>query len=205
MRNGLREFMNLGMESAEDGNKEQELEYTFYGHVADMEELYKKAFRHERQEQWLVPIETKVEGKLRIRKVDDTKFLACTKIKRKGKKGQEEVEIEISEDMYNHLREMGKGGTIKTRYFFKIEDKHDMVWEIDVFKGQDGKDHAWVKIDLEVPDEGIEIPAWPIDFQHVITHQSKEQTEEEQSFIEKLWVEEWAELDQFSDLDPVSQ
>lgn len=191
----LREHLAIGKESFEDGNKSIELEYTFYGKLSNPQELEEKAYEKETMEQWDVPLDTDVPGKLRIRRVGDGRYLQCTKIKREGQKGQEEVELEITEDMYYHLREMGVNGRIKTRYYFKVEGRHDMIWEIDVFKNQSGEDSIWVKVDLEVPNEETEIPPLPVTFNEFIAKQGHQLDEEEKVFIAKLWSREWVELE----------
>jgi hypothetical protein len=166
----------ISMASHEDGQKARELEYTFYGKLADPTQL-QRAYEVEKQEQWLIPIDSDVDGKLRIRAVEG-RYLICTKIRREGVKGVEEVEMEITEDLFNHLKEMGTGGNIKKRYYFKIEGNHDMVWEIDQFPAVGGGWSSWVKIDLEVPRVDAAIPEWPVDFAELITNQPSQQTQE---------------------------
>lgn len=176
-----------------DGKLAKEIEYTFYGKVADMQQL-SRAVSKEEHEQWLIPVDTDLDSKLRIRCINNMRWIACTKVKREGMVGWEEVECDISQDMYNHLREMGVGGMKKTRYIFKIEGTTN-VWEMDVFKDSFGHDHPWVKLDLEVSKEGEEIPGLPVDFAEFIAAQPQQQSDHEKNFIEKLWKAEWTSLD----------
>lgn len=186
----------LAFESAEDGRRAKEMEYTFYGKLADPSQLEERSYEKEVQEQWLVPIETSVNGKLRIRKVNDgERYLICTKIQRDGQFGQEEVEAEITADLYNHLREMGVGGFKKTRYFFKIEGRFDMIWEVDVFMTETGADSLWVKLDLEVPKPDTEVPPFPVELIEAVVGQGDDMTDEERSVVSELWEREWAEID----------
>lgn len=180
-------------ESHEDGIKAQEIEYTFYAKISDMSAL-KDAYEIEEQEQWLVPIDTDVKGKMRIRRVGDGRFLQCTKIKRPGQEGSEEVEQEITEDMFHHLREMGEGGYKKYRHYFKVPAS-DLVWEVDVFLAPSGEKHSWVKIDLEVPNLDTKVPDLPFEVDEIITHQGNDLTYEERQFINNLWNKEWVSLD----------
>lgn len=183
----------LSMESDVTGIKEQELEYTFYGQVKSIEDLKERCIRSETHEQWLV-FETDDGGKVRIRAIDGQRFVLTTKYKKEGYKGCEEVECDISKDMFIHLKKMGSGGMMKKRYFFKIEDS-DLIWEVDVFKNARGEDHDWVKLDLEVESELDELPKLPVEFINIISHQSKDYTPEEQHRVSKLWSEEWVSLD----------
>lgn len=189
---------NMGLEDiAPDttGARNRELEYTFYGQVKDLKQLEANSFKKEKQEQWLVPIETDKKGKMRIRRIDDKRCIATTKFKRSGMKGSEEVEQDIPNEMFEHLKEMGTGGYIKTRYFIKAEESN-LIWEIDVFKNSLGQDHDWVKVDLEVPTEETPIPKQlPVEFLQFITHQPNEQTAEERAQIDTLWSKEWVSMD----------
>lgn len=187
--------LKTSMESDASGKRNRELEYTFYGKVADLKDLYNDGIKHEQYEQWNLTLPEDAVGKLRIRSINDgEQYILTSKIKRDGQKGCEEVESRISRDMFEHLRESATGGYKKNRYFFPVEGT-ELVWEIDVFKNTLGEDHDWVKLDLEVPEEGTEIPKLPITFAEFITHQTPDQTTEECAQIEKLWGSDWVKLD----------
>lgn len=195
MKRSIRSKIGLAMEGiGPDGVKKVELEYTFYGKVKDLKDL-SKAQLIEKQEQWLLPVENNVNGKARIRLIDNTRAILTTKLKPEGMLGCEEVECAISTDMFQHLKKMAIGGYQKTRYIFDIPDSDGLVWEIDVFKNSLGEDHDWVKIDLEVTDPNTKLPDLPIPFLEVITHQSKEQTDDEKVTIAGLWEKEWVSMD----------
>ncbi len=186
---------SLGMEAVwPTGIRHIELEYTFYGKLKNILDLDKYAIRKEVYEQWLVPVETDINGKARIREVDGSKWILTTKIRRANIRGSEEVECFISKDMYLALKEMGTGGYKKIRYFFAVPNS-DLVWEIDAFYTRQGNLSDWVKIDLEVPDPGTRIPAVPIPFTAIISHQPKEYTGEERRTVNHLWDELWVSLD----------
>lgn len=176
------------------GIRTRELEYTFYGQVCNLGDLEKNSFKKEDQEQWLVPIDTPIKGKARIRMIDGKTYVLTTKIRRTAIKGSEEVECIISQDMYNSLKEMGTGGYRKTRYIFQVPNS-TLVWEIDVFKNALGEDCDWVKIDLEVPDESTPIPELPLPFIQVITHQPKDYDATEKGIVDNLWDNVWVSMD----------
>lgn len=185
--------MMVNLESI-PGAKVRELEYTFYGRIHSLDELYRVATHNEKQEQWAVPIETDLPGKARIRAINGTRFILTTKFRYEGMLGCEEVECDISQDMFIHLKKMGKGGYLKHRFVVPVPGS-ELKWEIDVFLDGMGKPHPWVKVDLEVPNESTAIPKLPIAFDEFITHQSKEHTPDEQTLVSNLWGKEWAQLD----------
>lgn len=193
MRHNLDLGQFLSQEGMADGKRHIELEYTFYGKMADPTQL-ERAVHKEEHEQWNLPVDSANGGKIRIRAINDMRFILTTKIKRDGQLGQEEVEVDISRDMFNAMREMAIGGMKKTRYVFKIEGS-DKVWEIDVYKDSLGKDHPWVKIDLEIEKPSDRVPDRPVNFTELIVHQPSQQTDAEKAFIDKLWGQEWVSLD----------
>lgn len=206
-REFLRRQLAVSLESDENGQREQELEYTFYGKLANPDEL-NNAYAARRIEQWDVPLLSE-EGKLRIRMVSEgaqafdkrpRRYLMCTKIDRQGRDGEEEVEAEITQHQFEHMRELGDNGRTKTRYYFQVEDQAHLVWEIDVFKTQQGEDSLWVKVDLEVEEPLTEIPPWPVTFTEIITNQKDEQDDDEKATISQLWDDEWMRIDNTADL-----
>lgn len=184
----------ISQEDQVDGVRRRELEYTFYGQVKSLEDLKNNAFRKEEHEQWLIPLNTQLKVKARIRSIDGVRYILTSKTKIQGQLGSQEVECDISEDMFNSLKTVGTGGYKKTRYFFKVPGTK-LIWEIDVFKNIAGQDHDWVKLDLEVPDENTQIPKLPVEFLTTISHQPKEYTPEEKSTVDNLWNNEWVAMD----------
>jgi CYTH domain-containing protein len=187
-------FTGQGLEGQIDGKKAQELEYTFYGCVADPTQ-FQRAVHKETHEQWRLNVETDKAVRLRIRCINGMRWVLTTKVQREGTPGWEEVECDISVDMFNHLKEVATDGYMKTRYNFKIQGS-DNIWEVDVFKDSTGKDHPWVKIDLEVHSGSDAIPPLPMDFNDdMIVHQGDDLTEQERSFMKDLWSKHWQGLD----------
>lgn len=194
MSKGLRSMLNVGAEGAIDGNVHKEIEFTFYGRLKDPSQL-EKAVHIEEHEQWRVPFKIEVPGlRQRIRMIDGRRWVLSTKQERDSAIGWDEIECDISKDMFNTLRLAGTHGYKKTRYVFPVPGT-DKIWEIDVFPTRGGDKSLWVKIDLEVNDPNAPIPAFPLDFLEMITNQDVQQTQEEKAFLDKLWNLEWARLD----------
>lgn len=186
----------VSTEAMVDGKRRREMEYTFYGKMADMSQLG-RAIHKEEHEQWALDIDTDHEIKVRIRAVNDMRWILTTKVKYAGQIGCEETECDISKDMFEQLKLVSKGGVKKTRYVFKIEGQQK-VWELDVFKDNNGQNHPWVKLDLEVKDPADrDFPKLPVSFVKgdFISRQSNDLNDEEKRKIKSLWGSEWAMLD----------
>lgn len=196
-QSNLLEDNDVSIEGQVDGKARKELEYTFYGKVADLSQLG-RAIHKEVHEQWSLKLDTDKEARVRIRAINNMRWIMTTKYKYEGVLGWEEVECDISKDMFEHLKKVSERGYFKTRYNFRVEGS-DLLWELDVFKDINGQDHPWVKLDLEVSEEiKGKFPKLPVDFVkgEFIAHQNKEQTEQESGFIKNLWKKEWVSLDE---------
>lgn len=188
-------YGETSLESLLSGNVEREIEYTMYVHLDNLEELKRKAVRTERHEQWTVPLVKKdnVDGKVRIRLIDNTRPTMCTKIKRDQQIGCEEVEIDITMDMFNSLREMSVDGYIKTRYTVPSNIR-DLWWEVDVFFCNGGAPSPWVKVDLEVKSLNDPIPVFPLSHTRVI-YADEDLTFSDRKKVSELWDSEWQKMD----------
>lgn len=187
--------MNVSLESLISGNVEREIEFTMYVQLDDLNELKRRAIRTEKHEQWNIPIEKKedFDGKMRIRLIDGTRPTMCTKIKRKGTVGCDEVEMDVSMDMFNSLREMAVNGYIKTRYTIPSNIR-ELMWEVDVFLSNGGDEHPWVKVDLEVKSLNDPIPMFPLSHSRVI-YADEENTYSDRAKMKDLWEREWQKMD----------
>ena len=174
----FRGLIAMGLEAAPvDGKQRTEIEYVFYGRMKDPGQLA-QAVQKEVMEQWLLPLENAVNGrKLRMRSIDNRRFILTAKEKRTDTVGCFEVECDISKDMFNLLKKMAIGGQKKTRYCFPAEGG-SLTWEIDVYQNIQGDDSPWVKID----------------FDEMITNQPGQYSQDEAAFIDQLWKKEWVEL-----------
>lgn len=188
-------YGEASLESLMSGNKEREIEFTMYVHLDNLDELKKKAIRTERHEQWKMPLVPKddVDGKMRIRLIDNTRPTMCTKIKRTGQIGAEEVEMDISMDLFNSMREMAVDGYIKTRYTIPSNIR-ELVWEVDVFMLNGGAPSPWVKVDLEVKSLNDPIPVFPLSHTRVI-YADEELSFSDRKKVNDLWDNEWQKMD----------
>lgn len=188
----------LGLESAPaDGQKRKELEYVFYGQIVNFDEL-SKADSVEHQEQWEIRNQNPdapFEGNIRVRKSwmqDDeakVRYVLCAKTFLKEGKGRDEVEIEVTADMFEQFKRLATGGMVKTRYNIPVlgPNGEQLMWEVDVYRDADDKVVPWCKIDLEVPARLESIPEFPIQLEDgVITNQYDARTPEEKAKVDEL-------------------
>lgn len=171
----------------------QELEFTFYAELKSLEELDKLAVVIEKHEQYELKIESPINGRARLRLVNDRRHTMTTKIQRSGMRGWEEVNSDISKPLFLHLKEMARPGYIKNRHVIPIPDSN-LKWEVDVFYNHDGGFSKWVKIDLEVDDLDQPLPITPFEINKFIYADKQEPTAEEQRIVKWLWEEEWVKL-----------
>lgn len=169
-----------------DGQARVERELVFYGKMVDVEQLG-KADSFETQEQWEMRVEPGSKGRYggcaRVRKINGDKYILTTKTFLHGDDGCQEVEIEVSKDMFEQYKRLATSGMVKTRYFFKIDDQH--TWEVDCYAKDDGTFEPWVKIDLELSGD-IEVPNFPIELTNVVYGQPGKRTPEENKLLDLL-------------------
>ena len=189
----------VGLESQPaDGQKRKELEYVFYGKIVNFDEL-SKAKTVEHQEQWEIRNQdpnAPFEGNIRVRKSwteherGIVRFVLCAKTFQKEGKGRDEVEIEVSRDMFEQFKRLATGGMQKTRYCFPFEHEgHALMWEVDVYQDDNNAVVEWCKVDLEVPERLETIPEFPIQLTETITSQYDARTPEEKAKVDQLMKE----------------
>lgn len=185
---------NVSMESLIEGIAEREVEYTLYVRLDDIEELKKKAIRSERHEQWSIPTgKPDCTVKERIRLIDNIRPTQAVKTKDPTKVGVEEVEDDITMDMFVAKRRMAVDGYFKTRYFITTSIR-GLIWEVDVFYTNGGDLCPWVKVDLEVKSLNDPIPLFPLAHNRVI-YADDELSFTDRTQVKKLWEEEWQKID----------
>ncbi len=191
----LRGFL-ASLEAVADGQTRVEKEIVTYGKIVDFDEL-KKADRKEKQEQWelRIPVKDNVyAGCIRIRCIDDEKYILTTKTFKPDKGDLQETEIELDKEqgasMMEEFKKLSTGGMIKTRYFFNVPDS-ELVYEVDVYYDENGEPKTWCKIDLEVTDMRIKRPALPIEIKEAREIPAKNRSEEDQKFLERLMDKEF--------------
>lgn len=177
------------------GIPQQEVEFTFYARLKDVSQLDRLAVDKEKHEQWKIDIDTpdNVDGGARLRLVDDRRYTMTTKIKRSGSQGMEEVNADIPEALWKHLRELADTGYFKTRYTFPIPGTQ-LKWEVDVFYTNNGALSEWVKVDLEVANLDQPIPETPFDVEEFICANDEQLPVEDEKLIDRLWSEEWSQI-----------
>lgn len=183
----------LGLEGAVDGKVHPELEMTLYVKIKDLASL-EEAHEIEKHEQW--GLNCTAEGaKVRIRAINDRAFILTSKTKIVNSAASNEVEQDISKDMFVSLRQFGREGYFKTRYSFRVPGTK-YKWEVDVFKNNGGTDSQWVKIDFEMDDPEMEIPHLPFAVEEgtLIIAEDPEITMEQKNQIRYLWDKEWQKI-----------
>ena len=166
--------LTVGVEEMVEGKVVTETEIILYGRLTDTEQL-KTAASCEQQEQWSILLKGDENGKgkgsvrARMVKVDgeEAKYIQTIKVKR-DQHSSLEVEMEITKDVFEMIKFLSEAGMVKDRYRFPIEGS-DKVWEVDVFKKDDGSYQEWVKIDLETDTPEAPLPDLPIEFAELIT------------------------------------
>ncbi len=185
---------NVSMESLIEGIAEREIEYCLYVRLDDIEELKKKAVKSERHEQWSIPTgKPDCDTRERIRLIDGIRPTQAVKTKDKSKVGVEEVEDDITMDMFIAKRRMAVDGYFKTRYFLPTSIR-GLIWEVDVFYTNGGDLSPWVKVDLEVKSLNDPIPLFPLAHNRVI-YADDELSFTDRTQVSKLWDEEWQKID----------
>lgn len=184
----------ISEESLVSGKLEREIEYTIYVELEDISELKKFSVSVEKHEQWNIPLaKENIDGKFRIRLINDSRPTMTTKIKDKNSDGCEEINSDISMPAFLHFKKLACDGYVKYRHLIP-SNIPELAWEIDVFKNQLGNDHSWVKVDLEVKNLSDPIPVFPLKFTKVINGDGDLSHTEKQT-IKRLWEKEWSRLD----------
>lgn len=181
-----------------NGKLNQEIEITVYARLPDLA-ILEKAPTKEEHEQWQLPFEIKGAVKARLRMIDNRRYTMTTKAKRPGVTGVEEVNFDIPEAAFKHLKETATNGYKKTRYNFPIPGT-DRKWEVDVFMDKSGSPHNWVKIDIELKSKDDEIPLIDTDLgaTEFIIENHPRTTKEEEAKIRSLWENEWQQINKVS-------
>ncbi len=201
----LAQAFTSAMESAPaDGTARIEREFTYFGRVPDMEvftQELSKAATKQYQVQWSIRKEPCAErqyaGELRVRMCQDDadkdgniSYVFTSKTFAEKDNGKKEVEIEVSEDMFDQFTKLADAGMIKTRYTFPRED--GTVWEVDVYKDKAGQVIDWIKIDLEVSDDREAPTDFPVTVREVINGDWRKRTDVEKAkatdLLKRLFV-----------------
>lgn len=201
MRKTLNDIV-LSFEAQQNTTTAYEREYVFHAKLHDRDVL-NNATDIEEQEQWSVKIPktdtTPIEGSVRVRKVTKngkTDYTLTTKTPAtvdgtgvghiKLTQAFVETSVEVNKEMFEQFKMLATLGMVKTRHILPIEGTK-MVYEVDSFKQKNGKFSEWVKIDLEVNSQLMELPKLPDEFKDVIYNQKGERTPEEARLVQRLY------------------
>lgn len=199
-------FFAGGTVSLEDINagvpQAKEIEYEIYGRVRDLGSL-QSAARKELQEQWGLHVDKSpnnaATGGVRVRSINDEKYVLTSKIKIDG--GNEEEEVDTTEGMFIHFKKLADKGLRKMRFYFPVEGT-DFVYEVDAFYNLAGQFVPWVKIDLELPkgmDSIDSLPDLPFEMDDVVVVPPGKKSEEHLAFCRKLFTEYFDMPNQYVD------
>lgn len=185
--------LNIGLEEVKDATSSQEIEYTFFIKLEgnSLNNIEALADHIEKQEQWETH-RSRPDGKkatVRVRSIDDKKYILCSKLNLPDELGKRESELPTTKEMFECFKVFGDTGTRKKRYIMNVED--GLKWEIDIYEKASGELHPWCKVDLEVPNSETPLPDWPFEFneEEAILNQPKKRTHEENQFIDQLFKE----------------
>lgn len=204
-------LQNLAMEELDDGQVRVEREHVFYGRIADFEQL-KSASECIKQEQWQVRVNKTdanlARGMIRSRKnlVDQDVEYVLTFKTFTDSEDRLEVTVEGSAGTHEIFKRLSDCGMIKHRYIFPVADS-DVKFEVDVFMKPDGTYHHWCKIDLEVKDLSVPLPAFPITVVDVIkegANLTPEQRNQVTELYDKYFLTKAADIGKVSSTDAQS-
>ena len=180
------------LEDLVDGKTRDENEHVFYARIVNFEEL-KRASVMIKQEQWEIRVKHTAAnlgaGQLRVRKsITDNLVEYEFTIKTKKSDGNRfENSNEISAEGFEMFRQLAECGMIKHRYEFPSGQAKP--WQVDVFLRPDGTYYNYCKIDLEVDDMSLPLPAFPIQLEEVIREIGDKMPAEQRSKVTKLYDE----------------
>ncbi len=187
--------LTASLEDHNDGKSRIEKEFVYFIKLEDvstfMENNKDKAVLQEQYEIKIPKVpESRYTSRIRVRAIDDTKYVLCVKAHAEGKSTIEN-ELDTTLDMFDLFKAITAFGQKKTRYTLPIADT-DLAWEVDIFQKTDGSLCEWIKIDLEVPEEFViqnKLPALTDYFQTTesITNQWGERTEQEEALLKTIY------------------
>ncbi len=182
-----------------DGSLQREHELVFFAKLLRPEQL-QQAASSEHHEQWEIRpprlTDRRYFGSIRVRKTTRTtdegkqvqyELTLKTVDTHSDSAGKDEVELDVTEAVFDSFKRICTAGMIKTRYCFPVEYKgHALTWEVDVYTGPDGQPVPWCKLDLELPEHLDGYPPFPVELGEVFDVQPKDRTAEQRAFVDRL-------------------
>lgn len=192
--------MNRLFEEAMHRSLEQtqnEIEYTFFAELTDLESQMQKATSSETHHQFerrIIDANGKEDARFRSRSIDEgDRYELTIKCKQKDSRGNTynvESTLGSTADIHEVIRKIAdrRFHKIRYRFPFSIErDEHtiELVWEVDVFVLEDGSFDPMVKVDLEIPDVDVVQPSFPLQTSRLIN--ANRLTADQSSEIARFW------------------
>ena len=180
--------------ACEDYGVGVERELTFYVKMSDLSVL--NSLEAIDQEQWKLDLKGPNEtGRFRARLENGKVHSICCKFPRKSGDGMVEAETLVNKEFWDFAIKMfGHHGYKKTRYIYPVPGT-DLKFEIDVFLSESGRQHPYVKVDLEYPADIPVLPEFPFPVDEDTAIDGNDMTKEEEAFVDDLWENQWSRLD----------
>lgn len=188
------EYSQLGPSEDEQSGQSQEIEYTFYAILRNVEEQLAGAEKLEHQEQFerrIYDEHGQDRGVLRSRSIDHGEFYWIT-VKHKNEQGSGSIEttVEGNRQFHELTNQLANRRFRKHRYFFPVypsngDEQPPHYWEVDVYDNFNGETETMVKIDFELTDPSQRLPAIPFECERIINDETEE--EDEKALIERFW------------------
>lgn len=188
--------LSIALEEDKSGKALDENELVVYGILADRNALT-NAERVIDQSQATLKYPN---GSIRIRRtvekgVEDFISTAKEFIPNGGRK---EASIGASKAQYEIYCKLAGETLDKIRYTFPtgVFQEHEgeekqLMWEVDVFRDKTGKDHQWIKIDLEYYKPLDALPGLPVQLDNMIFSMTGDYTPEQKAQIKNLYSKVW--------------
>lgn len=175
----------------------KEVEITIYAKVKNLDHILNMGNESMRLEQWEIPVDSET-GRLRIRSIDNSRFLLTSKTYSSGTIGALEHTTLINKEQFENIRKMCDDGYFKTRVIIPMRSS-DLRWEVDLHYTNGGaKFSDWVKIDLEKVSTLSDVPEdIPFECTEIIVDLPSSEHDlsaEETRTVEWLWSEEWSKI-----------
>lgn len=108
-------------------------------------------------------------GQMRIRLENGDDASLTTKLYTTDSRSVTETTVPLTVDIFDQMLSLTERHLKKVRYTVPIDDK--LKWEFDVHEflhWPNGEDY-WIKVDLEIEDDNLEIPVLPFETEEIIT------------------------------------
>lgn len=188
--------LSIATEEDKSGNALDENEYVIYGILADRSALANaKQVIQQSQATLKYP-----NGSIRIRRTVENGVVDYISTAKEfiPNGGRKEASISASQAQYDIYCKLAGSTLDKVRYTFPTGviqthqgEEKELMWEVDVFQDESGKDHSWIKIDLEYYEPLTALPGVPVALDNMIFSFKNEYTPEQKDQIKELYSALW--------------